>query len=236
MVRAREARAARRARAASLKPPHRRADAGGVAYDVGQQPGAWVAERARRTGNRLLVGGVAYAAITCTLTWLALTHRLTVFDSVLILALALALRPHIEQSIDAHFRWELGAEAERSVGVLLEELRREGWVVMHDIERQGSGNLDHVLSGPGGVFLIETKARRYIQGDIGKTKWRAAKLSGELGVWITPVIALNERRSPKVFETQGVTVAPKQSLLPWLRAQRRPTIAFEKLARWADQL
>lgn len=53
---------------------------------------------------------------------------------------------------------EQGLEGEITVGQTLERLRRLGYEVLHDVPGglQGS-NIDHVLIGPGGVFVIETK-------------------------------------------------------------------------------
>lgn len=52
-----------------------------------------------------------------------------------------------------------GLEGERTVGALLEDLRRSGYRILHDIPnaRKPTFNIDHVAIGPGGVFAIETK-------------------------------------------------------------------------------
>jgi hypothetical protein len=49
-----------------------------------------------------------------------------------------------------------GIRGEREVGRMLEDLRRLGYVVFHDIPADGF-NVDHAIIGPGGVFAIETK-------------------------------------------------------------------------------
>lgn len=49
-----------------------------------------------------------------------------------------------------------GEEGERAVGQYLEGLRKKGYKVLHDIVA-GKFNLDHVLIGPSGVYVIETK-------------------------------------------------------------------------------
>ena len=54
-------------------------------------------------------------------------------------------------------RISLGIKGERVVGQLLETLRVHGYRVFHDIEEEGY-NIDHTVIGPGGVFVIETKA------------------------------------------------------------------------------
>ncbi len=52
----------------------------------------------------------------------------------------------------------LGRDGERVVGQFLETLRERGYTVIHDV--QGNGfNIDHVLIGPRGLYVIETKAR-----------------------------------------------------------------------------
>jgi hypothetical protein len=107
---------------------------------------------------------------------------------------------------------------------------------MHDIEQEHEGNIDHLVSGPSGVFMIETKWRRYQESHLVKAKRQARKLHDELGVWVTPVIAIGERANSKPFKTKGVWVVPRQSLLAWLHDQKNATLEFERLARFADRL
>jgi Nuclease-related domain len=47
-------------------------------------------------------------------------------------------------------------EGEKAVGQYLESFREKGYKVLHDIVA-GKFNLDHVLIGPSGVYVIETK-------------------------------------------------------------------------------
>jgi len=51
---------------------------------------------------------------------------------------------------------KLGRDGEREVGAMLEELRADGCVVIHDIVGDGF-NLDHVVLSTRGLFAIETK-------------------------------------------------------------------------------
>lgn len=53
------------------------------------------------------------------------------------------------------FRWWLGAEGERDTGREIEKLGPE-WHCEHDLEHD-HGNWDHVLVGPAGVFLLDSK-------------------------------------------------------------------------------
>lgn len=49
-----------------------------------------------------------------------------------------------------------GIRGEERVAEVLAELEPEGYEVLHDLD-MGNGNADHVLVGPTGVFVIETK-------------------------------------------------------------------------------
>lgn len=49
-----------------------------------------------------------------------------------------------------------GAEGERATAKVLEPLRGEGWRMVHNVDT-GRGNRDHVVVGPGGLFLLDTK-------------------------------------------------------------------------------
>ena len=53
-------------------------------------------------------------------------------------------------------RLQRGIVGEERVASLLNGLQSEGFTVIHDLEI-GRGNADHVLVGPTGVFVIETK-------------------------------------------------------------------------------
>ena len=51
---------------------------------------------------------------------------------------------------------KLARDGERAVGQYLEQLREQGYRVLHDLVGDGF-NVDHVLIGPAGVFTVETK-------------------------------------------------------------------------------
>jgi hypothetical protein len=53
-------------------------------------------------------------------------------------------------------RWRRGAYGEKATARKLRRLTREGWVLLNDIDL-GRRNIDHVLVGPPGVFLLESK-------------------------------------------------------------------------------
>src|SRR4029453_17549399 len=57
--------------------------------------------------------------------------------------------------------WRRGAAGERRTARLLAPLEGLGWVVLHDLAVPGSrANIDHLVIGPGGVFVIDSKLYR----------------------------------------------------------------------------
>jgi Nuclease-related domain len=54
--------------------------------------------------------------------------------------------------------WQRGARGERRTARQLDRLTKHGWVVFHDLAVPDSrANADHLLIGPAGVFLVDSK-------------------------------------------------------------------------------
>jgi hypothetical protein len=52
--------------------------------------------------------------------------------------------------------WRRGAVGERRTARVLAALERQGWAVLHDLAvPRSQANLDHLVIGPGGVFVIK---------------------------------------------------------------------------------
>jgi hypothetical protein len=65
---------------------------------------------------------------------------------------------------DSMRRWRFGLRGEQAVAEKLSrgEVAAAGYRVFHDLPAESRGkkfNIDHVVVGPGGVFVLETKAR-----------------------------------------------------------------------------
>jgi Holliday junction resolvase-like predicted endonuclease len=206
-----------------------------VAYDVDRHPGSWVAAQAARRERVLWIGFIVFFLIVGAFLALALGHRVGIAASLVFLMCVVVVWRYANRYVDDLLHWLRGARAEESVGETLNELRREGWILLHDVEQQGEGNIDHIASGPTGVYMIETKQRRYEQRQLRKARRQAAKLHDELDVWVTPVICLHERDSAP-FRVEKVWIVPEQHLLDWLRDQHNAPVPFERLARYADQV
>jgi hypothetical protein len=122
-------------------------------------------------------------------------------------------------------RWSRGA---------LDKLRALGFDVVQDIRRAGEGNVGHLVSGPSGVFVVETKRREYDAWHLRKAKRQAARLAAELGVWVTPVICLALRRPRQPYCDHGVWILGREMLADWVTTQRNEVVEPGRLARLAD--
>jgi hypothetical protein len=209
------------------------ADPSQVAYDLDKRPGEWVTAKAQGYSRQLRL----ILAVTAVLMWIAAFTgfglRSTTLTVAIVVVMVVLYRVFDSHELIAR-RWTEGARAETLVGETLNELKQSGFVVMHDVEQEYEGNIDHLVSGPTGVYMIETKSRAYLAEQLRKAKRQAAKLGGELGVWVTPVICLNDRPRSQPFRHHGVWIVPRHALLDWLLSQRNQVLAFQRLAYFAD--
>jgi hypothetical protein len=201
-----------------------------MAKGVSTRPGRWVVARARERSLLVwLLIGVGWLIVGATV-WAALDLRSAGLTAVLLLGLTgfarLIDRPMVHAG-----RWVRGARSEVAVGEELESLVRDGYTVLHDISQTGEGNIDHLVSGPSGVFLVETKHRRYLDQDLRKAKRQAAKLNFE--VWVTPIICLDHGRKPP-YSHQRVWIVRRTDVCKWISAQRNPVLPDERLDGFAD--
>ena len=68
-----------------------------------------------------------------------------------------------QSKVTPSFGFKSWPQGERLVGETINWLMKDGFDVFHDypIDPNGkSGNIDHIVVGPNGVFAIETKAVR----------------------------------------------------------------------------
>jgi hypothetical protein len=156
-------------------------------------------------------------------------------------------------SLDA-IAWRQGAAGEQRTARLLAGLERQGWVVLHDLAIPGSrANLDHLVIGPGGVFVIDSKHYRgRLQLDPSGRLWhgryplaptvqavsfeadRAALVLTDPDVVVVPVVAVHGAQVPwgKVV-TQGVPVVAARRL-PSMLCQLPAVLGPERVAVLAD--
>jgi nuclease-like protein len=114
--------------------------------------------------------------------------------------------------------WLAGGEMEREVARALDGLRAGGWLVTHDVRKDGGGNLDHFARGPTGAFAIETKrggnraaARNQA---ISNAVWAKEKF-GER--WVTAVLCVGTEPPPHPVKQGHVWVVGAPALIGFLR-------------------
>jgi nuclease-like protein len=186
--------------------------------ETSRQPGQWVRAQARVHERRvwmLLALVFAFGALVVRVyaderrTWLALIG----------VAFFCFLRHITRGLIDVARHWDRGASSEEAVGDALDALVADGFTVNHDLRQEFEGNVDHLVTGRTGVFMIETKHRGYKQADLSKAKRQAKKLNDELGEWVTPVICLDRRRARAPYRDHGVWIVSRERLAGWIREQ-----------------
>jgi hypothetical protein len=170
-------------------------------------------------------------------------------------AIRLSPPAHIEQ-------WEVGAWGEEWTAKALRKLDRHTWRVLHDLD-SAHGNFDHVVVGPPGVFVIDSKnwnGEVTIDGDTAhlrrienpdslyvferlpkQMRGYAAELSDKLQTdglrlgWVTPVVAIWARFPEKVTGNSNLTYVHGDSLVAWL-CDQQPRLRLDQIESAASAL
>jgi hypothetical protein len=140
--------------------------------------------------------------------------------------------------------WESGEVGEQMTGRVLAALEREGWIVLHDLHA-GKGNVDHIVVGVGGVYLLDSKrlggsvivdergitVRRLEDPDLtsghpGSSRLRSLArqthdrvlASSRIQTWVTPVMVIWADFPQRVIEDRCIYVHG-DALVAWLRSR-----------------
>jgi hypothetical protein len=170
--------------------------------------------------------------------------------AVIVAGWGLRFRPSPDASA-----WRRGAVGERRTARLLDQLERHGWAVLHDLAVPGSrANIDHLVIGPGGVFVIDSKQYRgRLQLDPTGRLWhgryplvpalravsfeadRTAQVLTDPDVVVVPIVAVHGAQVPwgKVI-MNGVPVVAARRLPSMLRALPA-VLGPERVTAVADQ-
>lgn len=141
--------------------------------------------------------------------------------------------------------WRLGAKGERRTARILARLEHDGFVAFHDLAVPGSpANVDHLVVGPTGVFVIDSKfyrgvvrmgldgrlwyGGRSLDRVLGTLWWEAQQvaeaLAGGPEIHVFPVLCMHEARLPWLEEltVDGIPVLAGSALELALRTPRQP--------------
>ena len=122
--------------------------------------------------------------------------------------------------------WQRGAAGERHTARLLDRLGRDGYVSFHDLAMPHSpANLDHLVLGPSGVFVIDSKQWRgqvhqssdgliwhnhyRLDRTLTTIRWQAETLGRLLGVPVAPLVCVHDAHIQHGgLNAQGVAIVP----------------------------
>jgi len=201
----------------------------------------------------LRLAGVAVAALVAGLAVGQVAPALVGWAALLAAALV-GWRLRFQVSQDAR-NWQRGARGERRTARQLRPLLQHGWVAFHDLAVPSSGaNADHLVIGPGGVFLVDSKnwRGRLLLGPDG-TLWHgsypvtvtlatigfeATAIAGALGVpspIIQPMMVLHGSTIPWGQQyLGGIAVLPARRLAATLLALP-PLLTDQQVAQLAHR-
>ena len=156
-----------------------------------------------------------------------------------------------------------GERGEMKVAELLEELRSWGYQPFHDLARDGY-NIDHVVVGPAGVFVIETKFRsgrgtiNFRNGEgllvngapdkserdpVAQARGNAAEVRKmikedcKLDVWSTAVVVfVGDWKVKETWKTTDARVVSQSQLLRYFEQQDQPLLTRSELKLIASHL
>jgi hypothetical protein len=140
--------------------------------------------------------------------------------------------------------WQRGATGERHTARLLDRLTRDGFVVFHDLAVPGSdANVDHLVIGPTGLFVIDSKqwtGSVYQSGDglawhnhypldrtLETVRWEAETVGRLLGTRAAALLCVHGAHvHGGGVDTQGVAIVPAHLL--------RSALGYDRVLSDAD--
>jgi hypothetical protein len=190
----------------------------------------------------LRIAAVLVAGVSVGLLTAAVASSSLAWLTGLAAAAALAWRLRFRPTADT-LAWRRGAQGERRTARLLASLERHGYQVFHDLAIPGSAaNVDHLVIGPTGVFVIDSKGYRghlhYSAGRLWHGRqpldrtletlwWQATQVAETLGfgpdLYVYPVLCVHVARLPWLHEllVDGIPVLDAAALRPALRVIRQ---------------
>jgi hypothetical protein len=140
---------------------------------------------------------------------------------------------------------------------MLEPLQLEGFQILHDRRAPDSGaKIDHIVIGPTGVYVIESKAYKGPPRVTGRAVWTSGRRRNEwdddarraaeavryalydeltnLGISVEPIICAHEVDLPMLGSSiEGVAIMTAANLVKRLRRDQ-PVLNPERVKRLAD--
>jgi hypothetical protein len=141
--------------------------------------------------------------------------------------------------------WQRGAHGERHTARLLDRLTRDRYVVFHDLAVPGntSANVDHLVIGPSGVFVIDSKqwtgsvhqgadglawhSHYPLDRSLETVRWEAETIGRLLSTRVHPLLCVHGAHvHGGGLHTQGVAIVPAHLL--------RDALGYDRVLSDAD--
>jgi hypothetical protein len=114
-------------------------------------------------------------------------------------------------------RFSVGATSEERVGSRLWALEERGWLVAHDVAKEGGGNVDHLVHSPAVTFVVETKTSGARERDLEQSRrharWAAATYGSQRKV-ISVICVQRSADRPRLVD--GVYVVGARHLVGFM--------------------
>jgi hypothetical protein len=112
-------------------------------------------------------------------------------------------------------RWRQGAQGEKATAKAVRGLVAQGWVLANDIDI-GRGNIDHILVGPPGAFLLESKNLHgllAVRRGVLSVRWREDPHDGYENHRLSGRMETLARTFETLLEREGVAGIPVQPVV-----------------------
>ncbi|MBB2909799.1 hypothetical protein FHS43_001045 [Streptosporangium becharense] len=211
----------------------------------------WAEGRRRRLVVRAALTLAAFLVVGWLWNWWA--------AAVVAAVVALADTVHRWRSHEAVRTWRKGAQGERRTARMLRPLRRRGYTVLHDRALPSSrANVDHLVIGSTGVFVVDTKnwrkdrrvtrRGRYVHiggtwGDkaVRSVRYESRRVAEVLGratgrpVDVTPLLAIHGPNVPllRVIRVEGVPLLRASQVRGWI-TRGTGRLSAEEVARLSE--
>ncbi len=129
-----------------------------------------------------------------------------------------------------------GAEGEKATAKALRPLVRKGWTLVNDIDT-GRGNIDHVLVGPPGVFLLESKnlnGALSVAAGVLSVRWREDPSDGYENRRLAPMMKNRAQDLEQRLQRQGVEASVQPLVVLWGHFPQRSILNRSTGVAWVD--
>ncbi|MGF7234780.1 MAG: nuclease-related domain-containing protein [Frankia sp.] len=206
----------------------------------------FVAERKDTSARAATIGGIVAFAVGIGIAVLATVAGATLFTTIRlaflgIIAIGVAALVRFYRSPIEIETWREDAEAERRTARALDRLVRAGYTVLHDRKLSDTAaNVDHLVIGSSGAWIIETDAHRGplwqnkaglwaakvpLRPMLGLVSWMGEEVTSQLVAdlpegWqleVQPVVAFDRAELPHgLLLIEGVVLLPASGVADYI--------------------